>query len=91
MMYVVTYTLNPPRVPPPALIAALQSAGEWWHYLDYTWLLVTSESATEVWNRIAPTITPEDRVLIAQITYLAGLQGWLQKDAWDWITARRYH
>lgn len=90
MMYVVTYTLNPPRPMPQPMTTAIQSVGQWWHYLDNTWILMTSESATEVWNRIAPTITTEDRVLIAQITANAGVQGWLPRDAWDWIHARRY-
>lgn len=89
-MYLVTYTLNPPRVPPEAFIAALRNTSEWWHYLDATWILSTPEDIQALSKRIIPPLSPDDRILIAQILPGAATQGWLAQDAWDWINARRY-
>jgi hypothetical protein len=90
MMYLVSYTLNPPRVLPPAFLTALQGAGEWWHYLDSTWIISTTEDINALSRRIIPPLNPEDRILMVQIMPNAATQGWLAKDAWDWINARRY-
>lgn len=90
MMYLVTYMLNPSREAPPGLTQQLQNTREWWHYLDNTWLLSTDETVTDLWARLVGTIRYDDRLLIVQIPGQAPIQGWLAKDAWDWINARRW-
>jgi hypothetical protein len=90
MMYLVAYALNPARVPPTDLITQLHAPREWWHYIDHTWILSTSESVNEVHNRLIKTLTTADRLLVVQVTAVATSQGWLPEEAWDWINARRY-
>jgi hypothetical protein len=90
MMYLVTFTLNPPRPIPPKFLEALQGTNEWWHYLDTTWLLSTSESQDALGRRIIPPLTKDDRILIVPIPPNVTLTGWLAQEAWDWINQRRY-
>ena len=88
MLYLVTYTLNPKR-DATKILTALQHVGEWWHYLDDTWLISTQETANQLYNRVAPSFFNTDRILIVQITPNATTQGWLTHDAWEWLKQRR--
>jgi hypothetical protein len=65
------------------LIRALQSKGKWWHFLESTWLISTDETAVDVWNRIYSTIDKKDVLLIIEVRN--NVNGWLPKEAWDWI------
>ena len=89
MMYLVSYTLNPKR-DATKIITALKSSPDWWHYLDETWLICTSEKVNGLWGRIAPAFINSDRILIVQITPDAASQGWLAQEAWDWFHQRRH-
>jgi len=51
--------------------------------LESTWLIVTSETPDEIWQRLAPHIDKNDYLLIIEVRNNA--QGWLPRDAWDWI------
>jgi len=83
MVYVVSYDLKKPGKNYVGLTEQLQFFPGWWHYLGSTWLISTSESATELYNRLAPHLDKNDSILIIE----AGkhIQGWLPKDAWEWI------
>lgn len=89
MMYIVTYTLNPKR-DATKVISELQTMGEWWHYLDETWLLSTFETMDQLWARVAPAFITTDRILIVQFQPLTSYYGWLPKEAWDWIEQHKY-
>lgn len=65
------------------LCSALESQGPWWHYLQYTWLISTTDSPAELYNKLAPILTKTDRIFIGVIT--SEYEGWLDKAAWDWI------
>jgi len=55
----------------------------WWHYLGSTWIIQTDENATQVYNRLCHHILTSDRLLVIELAQ--DRQGWLPKDAWDWI------
>jgi hypothetical protein len=63
----------------------LKRSHRWWHYLKSTWLIQTEESADELWERIAPHIHRDDRVLIIEVR--DNSQGWLPREAWAWVRA----
>lgn len=86
-LFLFTYQLIPSR-PNDGLIKELQNSDEWWHYLDFTWIISTNESADEFYSRIAPHLSKADRELIVEFKRGAQYQGWLQKEAWDWIQQR---
>ena len=83
MVYVVSYDLRKPGKNYIGLTEQLQASPRWWHYLTSTWLIATSESATQLYNRLVPHLDKGDSILIIE----AGnrIQGWLPKDAWEWI------
>lgn len=86
MIYAINYDLSRPGQNYSELHAAIQQCGAWWHYLGSTWLVDSSKTATEIWNHLAPHIDTNDRVLIIRVT--KDYQGWLSRDAWNWIDAR---
>lgn len=61
----------------------------WWHYLDSTYILIVENTynATSISNLISK-IAPDRRFFVAQIN-LKDHNGWLPKEAWDWIKDQR--
>ncbi len=83
MVYVVSYDLCKPGQDYKGLFDELQASPSWWHYLESTWLIATSESASELYNRLRGHLDGGDRLLIIQAG--TDMQGWLPKEAWEWI------
>jgi hypothetical protein len=83
MVYVVSYDLRKPGKDYIGLTEQLKNSPRWWHYLESTWLIATSESASQLYKRLKAHIDEGDRILIIE----AGndRQGWLPKKAWEWI------
>ena len=83
MLYVVSYDLRKQGKDYIGLFEQLKHSRRWWHYLDSTWLISTEESPSELYNRLVAHLDADDRILIIG----AGnhIQGWLPKDAWEWI------
>jgi hypothetical protein len=82
--FAVNYDLKAKESPDYAgLFEALKASPNWWHYLESTWLIITEETATQVWNRISNHVHKDDRVLIIEVRDRS--QGWLPEQAWDWI------
>ena len=83
MVYVVSYDLRKPGQDYKNLFDELQTSLGWWHFLDSTWLIATSESANELYNRLRTHLDRDDSILVIQAG--ADRQGWLPKKAWEWI------
>lgn len=79
----INYDLKTPGRNYTALYDAIKASGKWWHYLDSTWIVVTNEDANQIWKRLASTIDKNDYLLVIEV--LDNVQGWLPKDAWNWI------
>lgn len=79
----ISYDLNSPGQNYKALSDELQNSPDWWHYLDSTWLIYTSETPDQIMNRIASILDKNDRILIIEVKN--NKQGWLTKEAWGWI------
>ena len=56
---------------------------DWWHFLTFAWLVATSDTASEFYNKLAPCLRAGDRMLIVEVTQ--HYWGTLPKEAWDWI------
>jgi hypothetical protein len=68
---------------------ALKNNSEyWWHYLEATWIVQTTKSAHEYANLLYPHMTKDDRLLVVKIEN--NHQGWLAKEAWEWLNSRTY-
>lgn len=82
-VYIVTYDLKAPNRDYNGLYEELKKSPKWWHYLQSSWLIQTSETPDQIWNRIHMHIDANDYALIIEVR--DNCQGWLPKDAWDWI------
>lgn len=81
--YLVTYDLYRPGQNYDGLIEELKKTAGWWHYMKSTWILSSSESPAQIWERLKPQVDTTDSVLIIQVC--DNVSGWLEKDAWEWI------
>ena len=66
----------------------LRSSEAWWHYMTNTWLLHTKESPQKLYEKLAPIISKNDKLLIIEITNTKNYYGWLPSEAWKWIEER---
>ncbi|WP_020208906.1 hypothetical protein [Gilvimarinus chinensis] len=82
-VHCVSYDLNKPGQDYTALYEELKKSPGYWHYLDSTWLISTSETATELFQRIKPHIDNNDTVLVIKVTN--EYSGWLPEKAWGWL------
>lgn len=86
MIYAINYDLKRPGQNYEALLEAIKNCGAWWHYLGSTWLVDTGMNAKGIWDRLAPHVDKNDYVLVIGIT--RDYQGWLPKEAWEWLNSR---
>lgn len=89
MLYLITYDLKSPGRDYSNLHNQIKNYGEWWHYIDSTWIIKTESTIEEVTNSIRRMMDPNDHLLVIKITKCER-NGWLPKSAWDWISARDY-
>lgn len=71
------------------LFAKIREQGPWWHYMTTTWLVDTTKSPQDVSVALRPLMGPQDFLLVAEMG--RNYQGWLPKEAWDWINSRQAH
>lgn len=80
----ISYDLNKPGQDYSDLHEKIKALGAWWHYLDSTWIVVSSLSPSQAFDRLKPALDTSDMVLILNITGDVNA-GWLPQKAWDWI------
>lgn len=86
----------PPEVVEASRLGAIhnaikQIATDWWHYMPHVWLIASNmTSADALFNALKQhyNLQPEDRLLIIRVH--RDYQGWLPKDAWDWINKKNF-
>lgn len=81
--YAISYDLRAPGRNYDGLFEAIKKSSRWWHYLESTWLIITNETPDQVWDRLEGKIDKNDYLLIIEVR--DNTQGWLPKEAWDWI------
>ena len=86
MIYAINYDLKRPGQNYAGLHEAIKKLGVWWHYLGSTWLVDTNLKASGIWDRLAPHVDENDRVLVIGVNH--DHPAWLPKEAWDWIDSR---
>lgn len=84
-VYSVTYDLRQPGRSYQPLYDELKNSTRWWHYLQSTWLIYTDETATQLTDRLRAKMDNNDYVLVIRVC--DDRDGWLPKDAWEWITS----
>ena len=86
MIYSINYDLNRPGQNYKDLYDGIKSLGDWWHYLDSSWLVDTDLGADAIWDRLKPHVDKNDNLLIIGVT--EDYSGWLQQEAWNWLKDR---
>lgn len=82
-VYIISYRLQSKK-DYTGLYEQLEALPDWWHYLESTWLVATEQNANQLYNLMRPHLDQEkDDILIIQAG--TDMQGWLPKDAWEWI------
>ncbi len=85
----VTHALNNQYKDYSPFFTALKSnCNEWWHYFDATWIVVTIHTPDQFARSLFPYMETADRLLVVKLQ--KDFQGWLPKDAWDWLNAKYF-
>jgi hypothetical protein len=56
---------------------------DWWHYTESAYLIASSHSVNDIYNKIFPGV-PGRNLLVIEVDP-NNSQGWLPQVAWDWI------
>lgn len=56
---------------------------DWWHYIDETYLVVSSLEVNQLYNLVFPRV-PKRYLLIIEVN-TNNAQGWVPKGAWEWL------
>lgn len=64
----VAYDLNSPGQKYDKLIAALKEYGTWWHHLESTWLVKTTNSLKEVHDDLRQYLDDNDELLVIDVS-----------------------
>ncbi len=67
---------------------ASKKISDWWHYLNDAYLVVSNLTVNHLYEAIHPALPEKQRLLIIEVKP-SNSQGWLAKEAWEWII--KYH
>lgn len=81
--FLISYDLKQPGRDYTSMYEAIKKGRNWWHFLESVWIVATAESAAEIWTALHVHMDRNDYLLIIEVR--DNVQGWLPKDAWDWI------
>ncbi len=85
----VTYTLrNKTKDYSPLFNAIKTQTGWWWHYFDTMWIIESTLGATAFAQSLYPFIETTDHLFVVRLA--KEYNGWLPKEAWEWLSARHY-
>lgn len=86
MLYLISYDLKNSTKDYSSLYEAIKSYGQWWHYMDSTWIVSTQSQIETVVQSIRSQIEEADNLFVVEISGCRR-NGWLPKKAWDWLRA----
>lgn len=82
--YLIGYDLKKPGKDYTTLIAGIKQLGDWWHYLDSTWIVKTNSSASDIRDELKPLIDPNDQLLVVRLQ--GDWASWLNVEGNDWLS-----
>lgn len=85
--YVISYDLNTPGKDYRSLYAALEQYPTHWRYLDSNWLIETTDTAVQIWDKLAKKLDASDRLFIARLEGEAAWTGFPASGS-KWFKAR---
>lgn len=86
-VYCISYNLKKAGESYKNLYDEIKNCGEWWRYLESTWLVSSELEVNEIAERLAKHIDlSSDNFLVMEIT--DNYEGWMPKSSWLWINER---
>lgn len=84
-VYLITYDLHKAGQDYEGLYEAIKnsSTGVWSHRLDSTWIIKSNLTVNEVSNNIKAKVDDNDHFLVIEVKN--NKQGWLPKEAWNYL------
>lgn len=82
--YIVSYDLTQPIAKYEPFFNELRRSAKWCRYIQNTWIILSVDPLAELGPKLRSLIFTPDRLLIMPAKGPA--DGWLPKDAWDWIS-----
>jgi hypothetical protein len=83
-VFAISYDLKTPGRNYGPLFEAIKKSPKWWHYLDSMWLVYTTETPKQIWDRLSGCLDKNDVMLIIEVRNNS--YGFLPKAAWEWIS-----
>jgi hypothetical protein len=89
MVLIITFAHNnPAKNYNPFFDAIKSNSAQWWHFMESTWIVSTAHSADQFAHLLFPHMETTDYLLVARLH--PEHQGWLPKEAWDWLNNKSY-
>ena len=85
MIYMITYDLKSPGQNYEKVIETIKdcSNGVWCTYWKSSFLIKSSKTVNQIFEKIQPHLDPNDKLLIIKVAH--NYQGWLSEDEWKYI------
>ncbi|ERK30475.1 hypothetical protein [Clostridium intestinale] len=83
MVYLISYDLNSPGKNYSNLYAVIEEFHDYLHPLDSTWLVSTSLSAKQIYEKLSKTLDSNDKILITKVS--DQWHGYLSQKDYDWL------
>lgn len=92
MVLMISYELRSPGQNYESLYQEIRnvSGGVWRHDLTSHWLIETSLTPQQVWERLRHHIDQNDHILIIRVANNPMAFGWMPLAVWNWIAGRAY-
>lgn len=84
MSYLISYDLNAPGKKYTELYEAIKGLGNWWHYLDSTWIVTHPGPASVIRDRLRPYLDHNDELLVVQCSGEAAWSGF-ESSGGQWL------
>lgn len=82
--YIITYDLSDPGQDYNALIERIEGYGTWAKIQQSVWLIVTSDTATEIRDYLKQYLDENDKLFVAKVSAPAAWFGY-QQSVTDWL------
>ncbi|TOK65526.1 hypothetical protein CGI14_21165 [Vibrio parahaemolyticus] len=82
-VYCVSYDLNQPGQKYSKVHEILKSFSKWYHIMDSTWLISTTNNAIQIRDKLSPHLDNTDKLIVSRVDEYSG---WLTDDEWNWLT-----
>jgi hypothetical protein len=86
-VYLISYDLNKSDKNYDGVYTAIKESSingsTWWHYLDSTWIIKSNLTVNQVSSQIQTQIDANDSFIVIEV--INNKQGWLSKEAWDYL------